>query len=231
MALKIDIYERRCSKWTVSNNTSKMMINLIRCRCIHILSTMTKRNPLMVDPITYTNLDAYRTYLQKEWKRRVTFSESIAELLRDPLFFVNIDDNIRYYLDAFVSNLCRSENILGIVLYGSIARKNFSQFSDIDTLIVSNSSFLSSLELVEQTINKLEPFRRDLLVNKGNFLNISPLILTPPDLEELHPIFFDIAEQGIILFERNRIITNFISRIRKIKHERNDEMDMIRWTE
>ena len=192
---------------------------------------MTKRNPLMVDSITYTNLDAYRTYLQKEWKRRVTFSESIAELLRDPLFFVNIDDNIRYYLDAFVSNLCRSENIMGIVLYGSIARKNFSQFSDIDTLILSNSSFLSSLELVEQTINKLEPLRRGLLVSKGNFLNISPLILTPPDLEELHPIFFDIAEQGIILFERNRIITNFISRIRKIKHERNDEMDMIQWTE
>ena len=138
---------------------------------------------------------------------------------------------IRYYLDAFVSNLCRSENILGILLYGSIAGKNLSQFSDIDTLILSNSSFLSSLELVEQTINKLEPLRRDLLVSKGNFLNISPLILTPPDLEELHPIFFDIAEQGIILFERNRIITNFISRIRKIKHERNDEMDMIQWTE
>ena len=152
-------------------------------------------------------------------------------MLRTPLFFVNVDETIRYYLDAFVSNLCRSENILGILLYGSIAGKNLSQFSDIDTLILSNSSFLSSLELVEQTINKLEPLRRDLLVSKGNFLNISPLILTPPDLEELHPIFFDIAEQGIILFERNRIITNFISRIRKIKHERNDEMDMIQWTE
>lgn len=198
-------------------------------RCIHILYTMTKRNPLMVDPITYTNLDAYRNYLQIEWNRRVTFSETIAELLRTPLFFVRVDQNIRSYLDAFVSILCRSENILGIVLYGSIARKNYSKFSDIDTLVVSNLSFLSSLQLVEQTANKLEPLRRELLVSKGNFLNISPLILTPPDLEEFHPIFFDIVEQGIILFERGRIITNFISRIRKIKHERNDEMDMIQW--
>ena len=190
---------------------------------------MTKRNPLMVDPITYTNLDAYRNYLQIEWNRRVTFSETIAELLRTPLFFVRVDQNIRSYLDAFVSILCRSENILGIVLYGSIARKNYSKFSDIDTLVVSNLSFLSSLQLVEQTANKLEPLRRELLVSKGNFLNISPLILTPPDLEEFHPIFFDIVEQGIILFERGRIITNFISRIRKIKHERKDEMDMIQW--
>ena len=200
-------------------------------RCIHILYTMTKRNPLMVDPITYTNLDAYRNYLQIEWNRRVTFSETIAELLRTPLFFVRVDQNIRSYLDAFVSILCRSENILGIVLYGSIARKNYSKFSDIDTLVVSNLSFLSSLELVERTVNKLEPLRSELLVSNGNFLNISPLILTPPDLEEFHPIFFDIVEQGIILFERGRIITNFISRIRKIKHERNDEMDMIQWKE
>ena len=200
-------------------------------RCIHILYTMTKRNPLMVDPITYTNLDAYRNYLQIEWNRRVTFSETIAELLRTPLFFVRVDQNIRSYLDAFVSILCRSENILGIVLYGSIAKKNYSKFSDIDTLVVSNLSFLSSLELVEQTVNKLEPLRRELLVSNGNFLNISPLILTPPDLEEFHPIFFDIVEQGIILFERGRIIANFISRIRKIKHERNDEMDMIQWKE
>ena len=206
-----------------------MIINIIIPRRIHILYTMTKRNPLMVDPITYTNLDAYRNYLQIEWNRRVTFSETIAELLRTPLFFVRVDQNIRSYLDAFVSILCRSENILGIVLYGSIARKNYSKFSDIDTLVVSNLSFLSSLQLVEQTANKLEPLRRELLVSKGNFLNISPLILTPPDLEEFHPIFFDIVEQGIILFERGRIITNFISRIRKIKHERNDEMDMIQW--
>ena len=208
-----------------------MIINLIMLRCIHILYTMTKRNPLMVDPITYTNLDAYRNYLQIEWNRRVSFSETIAELLRTPLFFIRVDQNIRSYLDAFVSILCRSENILGIVLYGSIARKNYSKFSDIDTLVVSNLSFLSSLQLVEQTANKLEPLRRELLVSKGNFLNISPLILTPPDLEEFHPIFFDIVEQGIILFERGRIITNFISRIRKIKHERNDEMDMIQWKE
>ena len=208
-----------------------MIINLIMLRCIHILYTMTKRNPLMVDPITYTNLDAYRNYLQIEWNRRVSFSETIAELLRTPLFFVRVDQNIRSYLDAFVSILCRSENILGIVLYGSIAKKNYSKFSDIDTLVVSNLSFLSSLQLVEQTANKLEPLRRELLVSKGNFLNISPLILTPPDLEEFHPIFFDIVEQGIILFERGRIITNFISRIRKIKHERNDEMDMIQWKE
>jgi hypothetical protein len=44
MALKIDIYERRCWKWPVSNNISKMMINLVRPRCIHFLTTMTKRN-------------------------------------------------------------------------------------------------------------------------------------------------------------------------------------------
>ena len=131
----------------------------------------------------------------------MSFSETIAELLHIPLFFVRVDDNIRYYLDAFVSILCRSENILGIVLYGSIARKNYSQFSDIDTLIVCNFSFLSSLELVEQTINKLEPLIRELLVSNGNFLNISPLILTPPDMEEFHPIFFDIVQEGIILFE------------------------------
>jgi predicted nucleotidyltransferase len=192
---------------------------------------MKKRSPLMVDTVTYTNLDAYRSYLQKEWNRRATFSETIAELLHAPSFFIKADKSIISYLDAIVSSLCTSENILGIVLFGSVARNNFSQFSDIDTLIVSNQCFLQSLDLVEQTIGKLEPLRKDLLVSKGNFLNISPLILTPTDLEELHPIFFDIAEQGIILFERSRIITNFISRIRKIKHERNDETDMIQWTE
>ena len=192
---------------------------------------MKKRSPLMVDTVTYTNLDAYRNYLQKEWNRRATFSETIAELLHAPSFIIKADKSIISYLDAIVSSLCTSENILGIVLFGSVARNNFSQFSDIDTLIVSNLGFLQSLDLVEQTIGKLEPLRKDLLVSKGNFLNISPLILKLPDLEELHPIFFDIAKQGIILFERSRIITNFISRIRKIKHERNDETDMIQWTE
>ncbi|MGC8514661.1 MAG: nucleotidyltransferase domain-containing protein [Thermoplasmata archaeon] len=192
---------------------------------------MNKRNPLMVDSITYTNLNAYRSYLQKEWERKVTFNETIAELLHAPSFFVKLNESILNYIEAFVSRLCTSENILGIILFGSVARNNFSQFSDIDTLIVSNLSFLRSLDLVEKTVDGLEPLRKDFLVSKGNFLNISPLILAPPDLKELHPIYFDIAEQGIILFERSRIITKFISRIKKIKHERNDERDMIQWIE
>jgi|GEM_PF-6812971 predicted nucleotidyltransferase len=191
---------------------------------------MKKRNPLMVDSAIYSRLVEYRSYLQRSWDRKVNVSQAIEELLRVPLFFVKLDNDIRDYLDDFVSSLCINQDILGIVLFGSVARNNFSQFSDIDVLVVSKLSFLDSLNYIEKIVDGLEPIRKELLVSRGKFLNISPLILSPSDLETVHPLLFDIADQGIILFERYHSITNFINRVRKIKHTRDNEKEIIEWT-
>ena len=63
---------------------------------------------------------------------------------------------------------------------------------------------------------------QDILIKRGLSLFISPLILTPADLEVLNPLYFEIADYGIVLFQRGSTVSEFLDKIAKIKHKRKN---------
>jgi len=132
---------------------------------------------------------------------------------------LRLDQDIKNYISAFVDRVSSNRHILGIVLFGSIAKGNFTKFSDIDVAVLTNYNFLECLNYLNKEIAEINDYQ-DKLIKKGLSLYISPLIITKKDLEKLNPIYFDIADEGVTLFQRENTVSTFFEFLAKIKHKR-----------
>ena len=97
--------------------------------------------------------------------------------------------------------------------------KHFSRFSDIDLAVITNSKFIDCLDYLNRKRKEVNSYQ-DILIERGLSLFISPLILSLKDLEILNPIYFEIAEYGIVLFQRGNAVSEFLNKIAKAKHKR-----------
>ena len=59
---------------------------------------------------------------------------------------------------------------------------------------------------------------RQKLVVKGLHLYISEVILRKENLAEFRPFYISLLEDGIILYEKDGILSKFISDLKKIKY-------------
>ncbi|WP_276968305.1 nucleotidyltransferase domain-containing protein, partial [Metallibacterium scheffleri] len=129
-----------------------------------------------------------------------------------------------------LSQLYNYADTLGVILYGSITKNSFSKFSDIDLAIITNSKFIEYQEYLNLKRREVNSYQ-DILIKRGLSLFISPLILTPADLEVLNPLYFEIADYGIVLFQRGNTVSEFLDKIAKIKHKRKNTKsgEMLVW--
>lgn len=97
------------------------------------------------------------------------------------------------------------DDIVSIVLFGSVARGNAKKESDIDLcLIIKNlpkSRFQRNRLLSSPLANLREMHSYKELRMKGYFPDISPIFYTPEEIQDTKPIFLDMVEDGEILLE------------------------------
>ena len=187
--------------------------------------TMKERKPIMLSTEVYIRLRRFIESYSKKTIRSCSFSDAIEFLLRKPFFIYTVDESLRDYILAFVAKITRHEDILGVLLFGSVAKGTNSRNSDIDIMIISSSGFLETLREISACLQELDSLHVELLLRKGLLMNIAPLIITQTSLNEFNPIYFDFADYGIPLFDRNMILENFLIDIEKIPHERRPYID------
>ncbi|MEK6766149.1 MAG: nucleotidyltransferase domain-containing protein [Planctomycetota bacterium] len=97
------------------------------------------------------------------------------------------------------------EDIISIVLFGSVARGNAKKESDIDLCIIINnlpkSRFQRNRLLSRPLADLREMHSYKELRIKGYFPDISPILYTPEEIQETKPIFLDMVEDGEILLD------------------------------
>ena len=134
-------------------------------------------------------------------------------------------DRVSYIFRDYLYNFVKlmkedyKEDLLSIILFGSVARVKWNNESDIDLLIIfTNKSSLRT------TINKrltkiISDYERKskLRNSKGDrlFSTIQDISLEIKDLHTFRTIFYDIAMDGIILFDRNQTGFHFLRKIKK----------------
>ncbi len=96
-------------------------------------------------------------------------------------------------------------NLISVVLFGSVARKNAKKESDIDLCIVIKNlpkSRFQRNKLLSQPLADLRemPSYHKLRI-KGYFPDISPVLYTPEEIQDTKPIFLDMVEDGEILLD------------------------------
>ena len=139
--------------------------------------------------------------------------------------FDKIPKFFRDYLKIFLTFLKKelNEDLISLIIYGSVARDTWNNESDIDLLIiVSNNYFnqFNEVKISEITIDFYNECRKDCIYD--NYINHSIEILTLSinDLDKFRTLFYDIAIDGIIIYDTNNISLKFLeeyqNRIKKM---------------
>lgn len=105
------------------------------------------------------------------------------------------------------------ENLEAAVLFGSLARGDFSIHSDIDLFIVISKSSLSLRERITEFYEKIGYYFED------HFL--SPIILNLEESLRFHPFFLGIFDSYIVLYDKRKIVQRIIESLRQ-KIERGE---------
>lgn len=123
------------------------------------------------------------------------YSELLNELL----------DNLKVYFD-----------LVSFVVYGSVARGNAKKDSDVDILIIVNNlpdryEMFKIFDKAEEAIfDKIKELRKD-----GYYVFLSPVIKSREDARLITPLYLDMVEDAIILYDKDEFFTKIIRKLKK----------------
>ncbi|UCG00642.1 MAG: nucleotidyltransferase domain-containing protein [Candidatus Heimdallarchaeota archaeon] len=120
---------------------------------------------------------------------------------------------------AFLLKKHFKEALLCVFLFGSCARGNWNEESDIDLLIIVKDWEIPSWEKSRELIEvKKKLRRRDSYKNlrrKRYYFPLSHYPLSDTECKRFHPVFYDIVLDGIILYEQNQFGTHLLKQYQK----------------
>ncbi len=100
---------------------------------------------------------------------------------------------------------CFKEDLVSVVLFGSVARGTAKKDSDIDICIVVKElpqSRYQRHKIISPLLSRLREGRTyDLLFKKGYLPEITTVLYTKEEIKETRPIFLDMAEEAVILLD------------------------------
>ncbi len=176
--------------------------------------------PTMLTQEAYNTLNSAREFLQKQTPTKVTFNDTIAEFIGKKLILIKLEPTLREYISSFVEHISKSSALMGIILYGSVAKGTYGKFSDIDLFIVVDRDEQNFYKVVvKAALEDTEEIHRKLL-SEDMYMSISPLILPLKKLEEFSPLFLDVLDYGIVLYDKENTISSFFSSLKRVKHRR-----------
>ena len=120
----------------------------------------------------------------------------------------------RAYVDALKETL--GDNLISVVLYGSVAREEATAYSDIDLLIISDG--LPAGRFAKRKV--LKPARallakqKEALVKGGIWSDFSEIIKTREQAQKRSYLYLDLSEDAIILFDKEKFFEKLLNEFR-----------------
>ena len=128
--------------------------------------------------------------------------------------FKNIENLVRKLV--FQLKTHSSENLVSVVLFGSFARGDFHEYSDIDLLLIFEelpSSFFERSKLFDKMEQKVKPEFKSLR-EMGYLCQFMPIMKTRSEASYHSPLYLDMVEDAKILYDKGdffQTITIFYS--------------------
>jgi predicted nucleotidyltransferase len=110
-----------------------------------------------------------------------------------------------------------SEKLVSVVIFGSVARGSAREDSDIDLLMVAESLPESRMERQKLFLQIEEPLQPllDELLEKGFHIDFSPIILSVEEASKIRPMYLDMIEDSIILYDKDDFFKRVLARLRR----------------
>ena len=135
-------------------------------------------------------------------------------------FFDKIPKFFRHYLKSFLTYFKKelNDDLVSLILYGSVARDTWNRESDIDVLLIVSNNYFNQFnedKISEITINFYNKCREGIMHDKYKNHSIEILTLSINGLDKFRTLFYDIAVDGIIIYDTNNIGFNLLMKYRK----------------
>lgn len=129
----------------------------------------------------------------------------------------NLYEPYRTVVGKLLEELLRVFNgrLVSVVVYGSVARGDAKRNSDIDILIIVEDLPASRFERLREYLKaeeELDPLLIELM-EKGYFITLSPILKSRKEAEYISPIYLDMVEDAVIVFDRDKFFHGILSRL------------------
>jgi len=122
---------------------------------------------------------------------------------------------LRKLLDRTLEKL--GDNLISFVVFGSVARGEAKRDSDIDILIVARDlprSRFRRQDLFMEIEEAVEPDVEELR-KKGYNTDFSPILKTVEEASRTSPLYLDMVEDAVILFDRDSFFEGVLKRLKR----------------
>lgn len=109
------------------------------------------------------------------------------------------------------------DQLVSIALYGSVARDQAGPGSDIDLFVVLNEAppgMLARRHLLDPVRESLTP-DLERLWRQGIYADFVEVIRTRPEARQFHPLYLDMSQEAILLFDRDNFLENLLAKVRE----------------
>jgi predicted nucleotidyltransferase len=173
----------------------------------------------MLGTNSYNKLASAKRAMRKKSGMKLSFEDLILDLISRKLELAPIDDRLKRYIEKAALQISNIEGVEGILLFGSVAKGTYNRHSDIDIAVVTSGKKWDALRGVLAVSKSMQKEGYELM-DLGLPSLISPVVLDLKDTKSFRPFYFDIADFGIILYERGKVLMDFVNSMRWKSHRR-----------
>ncbi len=140
-------------------------------------------------------------------------SKTEVERIPHPLYAAVLSRYVRVLHDYF------GDRLEGVLLFGSVARGDWDRDSDIDLLVVvedwGGPGWRRTRELWPLKVKLMETEEFRVAEAKGFPPMIQHYPVSKMEAAEFHRIYLDASVEGIVLYEKNRFLSQLFERVRE----------------
>lgn len=127
---------------------------------------------------------------------------------------------IREFLGKLLEK--HGKSLVSVALFGSVARGDYKETSDIDLLIIMKGvkrySRLKRYYIILDAIEHVEDLRAKL-AEEGFLTGISPVILDYEEAKYFRPLYIELAHDAVILYDKEGFLARLLKKFSKILKE------------
>ncbi|AWR98610.1 nucleotidyltransferase domain-containing protein [Metallosphaera hakonensis] len=128
-------------------------------------------------------------------------------------------DPYKSLLEKLVKTLLNAfgDRLISVVVYGSVARGDNRKDSDVDLLLVIRDLPKTMTERIVLFEKAEREIRDDMekLMNQGYYVTFSPVMKTPEEAVRFSPLYMDMTEDAVILYDRDSFFKKVLNETRE----------------